>query len=400
MKTKGYPLAVSSWDEQEIEAINKVVESGRFTMGPRVEQFEEEFAKFLDVGYAVMVNSGSSANLLMLALLKHKYGLDRRVPNPNIIVPTIGWSTTFFPVTQNGFILNFVDVNHIDFTIDANKIENAIDNSTVAIFPVNLCGTGADYRNIRKICARHNLMLIEDNCEALGAKDNDKFLGTLGTAGSHSFFFSHHIQTMEGGMITVNDKDDRDFLKSLRAHGWVRELADETALFKKSGEFFRDSFTFVTPGYSVRPLEMSGAIGSVQLKKFPKMLEARRKNSFYFKKMLKSPSLYVQEYQESDSSVFSFGCVLRGVLDGKRDLVIDDFENNAIEARPIASGNFLNQPVLKYLPHYARGEFKASEYIDKNGFWLGNHAQSLKDEIDLVKTVLDKVVRSEIRWRS
>jgi len=383
-----YPLATSSWGTEEIDAINDVVASGRFTMGEKVAQFEKEFAEYFGSKYAVMVNSGSTANLLMVALLKWRHNL-ARFEGANIIVPAVGWSTTYFPLTQNGFRINFVDVDPETYNIDVNKIEQAINPSTVAIMPVNLCGNPSNFTEIKRICAEHQLLLLEDNCESMGGKWNNRSLGTLGFAGSHSFFFSHHLQTMEGGMICTPNEGDYHYLKSLRAHGWCRELPDDSEIYTKTGSFFKDSFTFVTPGYSVRPLEMSGAIGSEQLKKWPKLLQGRMDNVKYFKELFEDvPWLRMQEEKHGDSTWFSFGCVLQGALKGRRNEVIKAFEEGGIEARPLASGNFLNQPVTKMMPHYNHENYEGAQDIDENGFWVGNHSTDCKAGIFKMFTIL------------
>ena len=386
-----YPLATSSWDNEEVEAINEVIESGRYTMGKRVEQFENEFAEYFGSKYAVMVNSGSTANLLMIALLKWRHNLTR-FKDANIIVPAVGWSTTYFPITQNGFKINFVDVDPETYNIDVDKIEQAINPSTVAIMPVNLCGNPSDFTRIKEICAKRRLLLLEDNCESMGGKWEDRHLGTLGFAGSHSFFFSHHLQTMEGGMICTPNLDDMYWLKSLRAHGWCRDLPEKFELYNKSGSFFKDSFTFVTPGYSVRPLEMSGAIGSVQLKKWPTLLEERIKNKEYFIELFEeAPWIRIQKEKHGISTWFSFGCVLQGALEGRRDEVIKAFDQNGIEVRPLASGNFLTQPVTKLLPHISHNNYTGAEDIDKNGFWVGNHSSDCKAGIFKMFTILKSI---------
>lgn len=383
-----YPLAASTWGTEEIDAINQVVASDRYSMGAHVEKFEKEFAEYFGSKYAVMVNSGSTANLLMIALLKWRHNLTR-FEGANIIVPAIGWSTTYFPLTHNGFRVNFVDIDPETFNIDINKIEQAINPSTVAIMPVNLVGNPANYTEIKAICAKHKLLLLEDNCEALGAKWDDRHTGTLGFAGSHSFFFSHHMQTMEGGMICTPNEGDVHWLKSLRSHGWCRDLPDDFELYTKTGDFFQDSFTFVTPGYNVRPLEMSGAIGSVQLKKWPKLLQGRLDNLKYFRELFDDvPWLRLQQDKHGESSWFAFGCVLQESLLGRRDEVIKAFDEHGIEYRPIASGNFLNQPVVKMMPHYNHGNYEGAQQIEENGFWVGNHSTDCKAGIFKMFTVL------------
>lgn len=310
-----YPLACDTWDHREIEAIQEVIKGGRYTMGPKVKQFEKEFCDYFQCQDAVMVNSGSTANLLILALLKEKYRL-----GGDIIVPAVSWSTTYFPIYQYGFTLNFVDIDKDTLNVDAEKIEKAITENTCAIMAVNLLGNSCDYKRLNELAEKHNLILIEDNCESLGAiSDTDVYTGTVGRLGSFSFFFSHHLQTMEGGMIACQNKDDADYLRSLRAHGWCRDLPDDNSIYTKTGDPFKDSFTFVTPGYSVRPLEMSGAIGSVQLKKWPDMRRQRVKNAEYFQQKFKDLAGVRTQKETGSSSWFGFSILLEGHLEGKRD---------------------------------------------------------------------------------
>ena len=342
-----YPLACDTWNHKELYAIQEVIKSGRYTMGPHVKKFEQEFAKYFRCTDAVMVNSGSTANLLMIALLKLKY---KR--GGNIIVPAVSWSTTFFPLQQYGFKLNFVDVDRETLNIDPIKVKEAINDDTCAIFAVNLLGNSCDYYSLYHIAREHNLILLEDNCESLGAKTyNYEFCGTFGQLGSFSFFFSHHLQTMEGGMIACRDKDDADYLRSLRAHGWCRDLPDDNKIYKKTGDKFKDSFTFVTPGYSVRPLEMSGAIGSVQLKKEQEMRTGRIRNANYFQhKFVEMPGIQIQK-EIGESSWFGFSILLVDEHEGKRDQLVKKLTENGVECRPIVAGNFMSNPVIDYLDY-------------------------------------------------
>ena len=378
-----YSLASDTWGKEEIEAIQKVIQSGRYTMGPSVKQYEKEFSDYFGCTDAVMVNSGSSANLLAIALLSVKYGL-----KGDIIVPAVSWSTTFFPVHQYGFKLNFVDIDKDTLNIDVNKIERAITPNTSAIFAVNLLGNSNDFNKLKQICDKHKLVLIEDNCESLGAKFENKHTGTIGQLGTFSFFFSHHLQTMEGGMIAVQNKDDADFLRSLRAHGWIRDLPNKNNIYNKTGDNFKDSFTFVTPGYCVRPLEMSGAIGSVQLKKWPDMRKKRLKNAQYFKERFKDLKGVRIQQEIGESSWFGFSIVLEGHLEGKRDQVIKTLTENKVETRPIVAGNFMKNPVIEYINYIDNYDYENADYIHKNGFFIGNDITDLKNNLNNVYNLI------------
>jgi CDP-6-deoxy-D-xylo-4-hexulose-3-dehydrase len=378
-----YPLAYSTWGKEEVEAIQKVIDTDMYTMGNHVKQFEQEFAELFNSPNAVMVNSGSSANLLMLSLLKWKYRL-----TGDIIVPVVGWATTYFPIVQNGFKINFVDVDPNTWNIDTTKIEQAITPNTVAIMPVNLLGNSCDYKAIKEICFKHKLLLIEDNCESMGAKFDDQYTGTFGLAGSFSFFFSHHIQTMEGGMILCKHKDDADYLRSMRAHGWVRDLPDNSSLYKKTGNAFNDNFIFATPGYNLRPLEMSGAIGSVQLKKWNDIMKVRLENTKHFLNLFANKSWCRIQNEIGESSWFTFGMVLDGELKGRREEIIDALTNAGIQNRPLASRNFLKQPVMPNLDHIVSGTMDAANDIHDNGFFVGNGSIDIKEGIDKMYEII------------
>ncbi len=383
-----YPLAFSTWGKEEVEAIQRVVDTDMYTMGKHVKQFEKEFAEIFGSPHAIMVNSGSSANLLMLSLLKWKYKL-----SGDIIVPVVGWATTFFPVSQNGFKLNFVDVDPNTWNIDVNKIEEAITPNTCAIMPVNLLGNSCDYNKITELCNKHNLLLIEDNCESMGAKYNESYTGTIGLAGSFSFFFSHHIQTMEGGMVLCKNQDDADYMRSMRAHGWVRELPDDSPLYKKTGNAFNDNFIFATPGYNIRPLEMSGAIGTEQLKKWPTIMNTRIENAQRFINLFGNQSWCRIQKTIGDSSWFTFGMVLDGELKGRRADVVKALDEAKIQTRPLASRNFLKQPVMRDLDHINNNNYTAADDIHENGFFVGNGSVPIKDEITNLYEIISNLIK-------
>ena len=385
-----YSLASDSWDDLEVNAINDVIKSNRYTMGSRVLKFEKEFSNFFDVDYALMLNSGSSANLLAIASMILDDDVDLN-PGDEVIVPAVSWSTTFSPVSQYGLKLNFVDINLDTLNIDENLIENAINEKTKAIFAVNLLGNSCNFKKLKDICNKNNLILLEDNCESLGAKYENKYTGTIGNVGTFSFFFSHHMQTMEGGMLVTNNKKTYELANSMRAHGWIRDLPDNNSLFKKTGNNFEDSFKFITPGYSIRPLEMSGAIGSVQLKKINGFIENRRKNAKFFNELFGENEDIIIQKEVGISSWFGFSIILRNNLKNKRSEIIEKLSIANIETRPIVAGNFTKNPTIKYMDHTISGELKNSEYIDENGFFVGNDHRDLKTKIVLLHETLKNI---------
>ena len=387
-----YSLAHDTWDKKELIALQRVMDSGRYTMGPEVAKFEEQFADYIGAKYAVMTNSGSSANLIALTSI---------VQNPNynlnagdeVIVPAVSWSTTFFPVQQNGLVLKFVDIDKDTLNIDPKLVEQAITEKTKAVFAVNLLGNSCELADLKRICDDRDLVLIEDNCESFGASHQNKYCATWGTAGTFSFFFSHHLQTMEGGMIVTDDEDLYDYMRSLRAHGWVRDIDDNSSLYTKSGDPFEDSFRFVLPGYCVRPLEMSGAVGQVQLDKANDMLNQRIVNSKIYHHFFDNVD-YARTQTPTQNSVhsyFGFSFVLQNSLLDKRSEVIKLFKEHGIECRPIVAGNFMRNPVIERLNYTTFGTYDGANEIHDQGFFLGNDNRILEEQLAKVKELMETI---------
>lgn len=383
-----YPLATATWDDEEYEAIQQVVASGMFTMGPKVKSFEESFAQYVESKYCVMVNSGSSANLLMIAALFFMK-LPRLKAGDEIIVPAVSWSTTYYPLQQYGLKLKFVDVDIETLNYDLHQLEAAVTEQTKAIMVVNLLGNPNDFARINNIIANKDIVVVEDNCESMGARFNNKHCGTFGIMGSYSAFFSHHISTMEGGLIVTDDEELYHILLSLRAHGWTRNLPKENHVCgTKSDDAFTEAFRFVLPGYNVRPLEMSGAIGISQVKKLPKMIEARRENAKRFGQVMKQfPQLIIQN-EISESSWFGFSMIVREDAGFSRAQLIQSLNKHGIETRPIVAGNFAKNEVMKWFDYSIHGQLANAEFIDKSGLFIGNHHYRLEKEFDVLQNAL------------
>jgi len=388
-----YSLASTTWDEQEIDAINDVVKSGKYSMGERVLAFEAEFAKKMGSKFSVMVNSGSSANLILVSACRY-LKKPKLMPGDEVIVPAVSWSTTYYPVTQIGAILKFVDIDPDTLNIDVTKIEKAITPKTKAILVVNLLGNPADWDSLKKIADKHGLLLLEDNCESLGATLGGKQLGTFGLGGTYSSFFSHHISTMEGGLIATDDEELYQVMKSLRAHGWTRDLPEKNHVYDKTGNAWDDLFRFVLPGYNVRPLEMEAAIGSVQLRKLDSFIAARRKNAELFQSAMQGLDRYRIQKENGDSSWFGFSLILEGKLKGKRAGLIAALTQAEIDSRPIVTGNFARNPVIEHLPHLEIGPLPGADDIHDNGLFVGNHHYDLSNELDLLIETLKNFERS------
>ncbi len=387
-----YKLASSTWNHKEIDAIHRVIESDKYSMGDYVQKYESDFAKYFRSKYCVMTSSGSTANLLMIAAMFHTKDKDRRlVRGDEVIVPAVSWSTTYFPLQQYGLKVKFVDIDRDTLNIDLNKLKNAITDKTKLILAVNLLGNPNDFNSLQEIIANKGITLLEDNCESLGAAFHSKSAGTFGLMGTFSSFFSHHIATMEGGCILTDDEELYHILLCIRAHGWTRNLPKKNLVTGiKSSDPFEESFKFVLPGYNVRPLEMSGAIGIEQLKKLPILIEERIKNAKYFTSLFSDhPFIQIQK-EIGISSWFGFAIILKENSPITRSQLIHILDENEIECRPIVTGNFLkNSEVLEYFDYEISDDLVNAEYIDSYGLFVGNHHVDITNQIDLLFNVIN-----------
>lgn len=381
-----FPLATSSWDQAEMDAIQRVIASDRYSMGNEVAEFERRFAAYTGSRFAMMVNSGSSANLLMVAALRYSKNPALALkPGDEVIVPAVSWSTTFYPLHQYGLHLKFVDIDAQTLNYDLEALEDAISPRTRAIMAVNLLGNPNDFTRIAQIIAGRDIVLMEDNCESMGATFDGRQTGTFGIMGSYSSFFSHHISTMEGGLVVTDDEEIYHILLALRAHGWTRNLPKfNTLTGEKSDDPFEESFRFVLPGYNLRPLEMSGALGIEQLKKLPALVEGRRKNGARFTQAMSNHPLFRIQREVGASSWFGFSLVLRAESGLTRREVLGKLDALGFETRPIVSGNFTKNPVLDYMDHSIHGAMVNAEDIDVNGFFIGNHHYDFSEAIDVI----------------
>lgn len=387
-----YALASSTWDGKEKAAIQGVVDSDMYTMGAKVAEYERHFADFFGSRYAVMVSSGSTANLLMIAALFFTKN-PKLQRGDEVIVPAVSWSTTYFPLQQYGLKVKFVDIDPTTLNIDLDKLESAITEQTKAILLVNLLGNPNDFRAVERLVEGKDILILEDNCESMGAEYHGKKAGTFGVMGTFSSFFSHHIATMEGGCVVTDDEELYHILLCIRAHGWTRNLPKENQVSGiKSDDPFEESFKFVLPGYNVRPLEMSGAIGVEQLKKLPNFVDVRRQNAQLFQTLFTDhPYLQIQ-HETEQSSWFGFSLVIKEEAPFDRKQLVKALQDAEIECRPIVTGNFLkNEDVLKFFDYEVSGTLEAAEYIDQHGLFVGNHQAPLNKELHYLKSVIDQL---------
>lgn len=382
-----YPLATSTWDEKELQAIQSVIDRDMYTMGESVAQFEKDFCKFLNKKYCVMVSSGSTANLIATAALFYTKN-PKLKRGDEVIVPAVSWSTTYYPLHQYGLKLKFVDIDLETLNYDLVALESAITENTKMIMVVNLLGNPNDFDAINTIIKDKDIIVLEDNCESMGAEYKGQQTGTFGIMGTFSTFFSHHMATMEGGFVTTDDEELYHILLSLRAHGWTRNLPKDNKVCTKSDDWFEESFRFVLPGYNVRPVEMSGAIGIEQLKKLPGFLNQRRENAKLFVELFKDHPDFIIQKNIDNSSWFGFSFIIKPTSNVKRKDIIQKLKAANIDCRPIVTGNFVRNDVMKYFDYEIHDELKNADYLHENGFFVGNHQIGLLDEIKYLAEVL------------
>ena len=356
------------------EALDSLL-STRVTMGEKVRRFEREYGDYARLPHAIMVNSGSSANLLAVAALSNPATPDRLRPGDEVIVPALSWSTTVWPLIQCGLIPVIVDVDPETLNIAPEQVERAIGPRTRGIMPVHVYGNACDMDALSSIARQHSLILIEDCCEALGTRYQGKLVGSFGRVGAFSFYFSHHITTLEGGMCVTADEELADLMRILRAHGWVREAQNRDHYIEQYPEF-DPKFLFVNLGYNLRVTELQGGFGSVQLRKLQSFIDVRTENARYFRKEF-APYMDCFEIQKptpkSDHSWFGFPMLIRESAPFTRLELTRYLNERGIETRPLIAGNIAAQPAMRHYEHRIVGKLPVADRVMRTGFTFGNH---------------------------
>ena len=383
-----YELSSTSWGEEEIAALQRVIRSGRFTMGEQVRLFEEAFAAKFGMKHAIMTNSGSSANLVGVAALSYRAArpLQR---GDEVIVPAISWATTFHPLQQYGLKLRFVDVELETLNMDVSRLEAALTTRTRMVMAVSILGNPAALDVMREFCDRHGLILFEDNCESMGASLGGRACGTFGDVNTFSTFYSHHISTMEGGVLVTNDTEIDHLARAIRNHGWARDLPADSTLGTRQDDPFFEAYRFVLPGYNVRPLEMAGAVGVEQLKKLDAMIAIRRANAALFVKLFKDDPRFIIQREHGVSSWFSFTIILNPAVPLDRAQVMAALRNANIEFRMITGGCFPQHEAIKYFDYDLAGGIENATIAHTRGFFVGNHPRDLTAELTHLRRVLE-----------
>jgi CDP-6-deoxy-D-xylo-4-hexulose-3-dehydrase len=374
-------------DNKDINQLIKWLKTyPKLTKGNLTIQFEKEFAKWNGNEYAVFVNSGSSANLLMLYSL---IILDK-LKNKKVVVPSLSWATDLSPVIQLGLEPILVDCNLENLSVDLNHLEKIfIEEQPSVLILVSVLGLSPNMDKIVELCNKYNVILLEDNCESQGTKCNDIQLGNFGLMSSFSTYFGHTMSTIEGGLITTNDKDIYDLLIQLRSHGWDRDL-DTTKQTQLRQEWEVDNFsalyTFYVPGFNLRSTDLQAFIGLNQLKKVDKSIKKRNLNFKLFKKLLKDKVWFPKETKNTFTASFCIPIIMSS--SHKKEQLIKALIENNIECRPLISGSMGTQPFYKKI--YGEKKLLNCSIVDERGIYIPNHPHLSKDDIKLMCDLIIK----------
>ena len=389
-----YPLSEDGITNQDIDQAYKVLKSKQITMSKITREFEINFAKKIGSKYALMVNSGSSANLLAVYAAGNLMRKNRIKPGDEVIIPIMCWPTSIWPLVQFGLKPIFIDVNVDTLNILETELEKKITKKTKAIMIINVLGNCCDLFKIQKIAKKNDLIIFEDNCESLGSKFKNKNLGTFGDFSTFSFFYSHQITSGEGGMVTCNNKKDYEILFALRSHGWLgglmsypRDLRSYNKYIKKYPKL-DPRYIFSNSGFNLRPMDINAAIGLNQFKKLEIFKSKREKNRERIIKNMISSAKWKNQFKfiEARENLEPSWMVLPILVNEKFKKIKKKFlsflDQNGVETRPIISGSFNNQPSYRLygFQKYNQKKYKNSQFIEDHGFVIGLHKHSMNDK--------------------
>ena len=358
----------------------------RLTKGPKTLEFESKWSKWLGTKYSVFVNSGSSANLLMLYALK----ILNKMKNNKVCVPALCWATDLSPVIQFDMNPLLIDCNLDNLSIDLNHLEEVfkVESPSVLIL-VSVLGLSPDMDLITNLCKKYDVILIEDNCESQGTKFKGVKLGNFGLMSSFSTYFGHTMSTIEGGVITTNDEEIYYTLLQLRSHGWDRDLPEfKQKELRKEWEVsdFSALYTFYIPGFNLRSTDLQAQLGIQQLDKVDGMINNRFQNFLYYKSKLENKTWFPKTFSDEFTSNFAIPFITKTAED--KEKLIKELDSNNIVCRPLISGSMGIQPFYKKL--YGENKLPNCSIIDEKGVYVPNHDKMTKEDIDRVCDILLK----------
>lgn len=376
MTKRSVKLADNTISEEEIRSLAGWLQEGKqLTKGPLTREFEAEFAAYTGTKYSIMVNSGSSANLLMAySLLEAGY-----LRNKKVIVPAVSWITTLSPFVQMGFECFLCDSDANDLGVDLNHLEALLKRERPALLIlVHILGHPNQMDAIHQLCDQYGCLVIEDACEALGSEYKGKKTGSLSLAGSFSFYYGHHISSIEGGAITLSDDKLYSVMLSIRSHGWSRDVPDvDRQAWKKEHQIddFREFYSFYYAGYNLRSTDLNAYLGRLQLKRLPEICKVRARNFELYRQAL--PEFFSQRSPDSFVSSFSFGTFAANRLELSKHLLAQ-----GIECRPLVCGSMGRQPF--WIKKFGVTHLPVADKVHDYGLYLPNHANITPEDVAYV----------------
>ena len=405
-KTK-IPYAGRVYDQNEIISLVDSALDFWLTAGRFAKQFEKEFVEFLGVKHCLLTNSGSSANLLAIsALTSPKLGERRLKPSDEVITVAAAFPTTVNPIIQNNLVPVFLDVNLGTYNIQADKIENAISDKTKAIFLAHTLGNPFNLKTIIEVAEKHNLWVIEDNCDALGSKYNGKYTGTFGHIATFSFYPAHHITMGEGGALVTNDAQLKRIIESFRDWGrdcWCEPGHDNTCGKRFGWQLgtlpfgYDHKYIYSHIGYNLKITDMQAAIGVEQLKKLPLFIEARKKNFKLLYDGLKRYEKYFilpEVEPEAEPCWFGFILTVRENAGFTKNEIVKYLEENKIATRMLFAGNIVRHPSFKDIKYRIYGNLVNTDRITNDTFWIGVYPGITGEMIGYILERFDTFLRN------
>ena len=383
MQNNWIKLAQDTIEQDEINNLaDWIKQNNQLTKGPLTKQFESEFAQYIGSKYAVFVNSGSSANLLMYYACLEQGNLK----NTKVIVPAISWITTLSPAIQLGFTPLLCDADKDDLGLDLTHFEELCEKERPSLaIVVHVLAHLNKMDEIKSICAKYDVQLIEDACEALGSQNKNIKAGNFGLAGSFSFYYGHHISTIEGGMVVTNDRELYNIMLSIRSHGWSRDIEPEYETMWKASfdvDEFRNLYSFYYPGFNLRSTDLNAFLGLSQIKKMDHIVAKRSANFEFYKKYLGDKYFYQKSNTDILSS-FAFGTFAQNRLQVSHHL-----KSHKIECRPLVCGSMGRQPF--WIKKYGEMHMPNADKIHDFGLYLPNHDKLPKKKFNLFQKNLRK----------
>lgn len=371
-----WPLINDNITEEDKKVMSDfILNTNRFTNGPKVREFEEAWSQWLGVDYSVMVGSGAAANYITTSIVRELKG-----SGGEIIVPTIGWVSDISSVINTGFTPVFIDVELETMALSVERLVKAITPETKAIVLVHALGFNGLNDELIELAKKHDLILIEDCCEAHGATHKNQKVGSVGDMSCFSFYFGHHITTIEGGMVCTNDPETYQLARMFRSHGMTREASEEVQA-RYASDDLNPLFTFAVPGYNMRSTEINAVLGLEQIKRLDYNIEMRQNNLATWLKHLDS-KMYYTDFDVTGNSNFALPLLVRAVRVNMAD-VTQVLESAGVEYRlgTAGGGNQARQPYLKKHPFRIAGPLRLSNFIHEQGLYVGNHTDLTEDQI-------------------